>query len=51
MNQEQTARNAPKVYLIDDDPVVTFLLVDLVESVNLPHQVFESAVLSIAGEK
>ena len=44
MNQEQTARSEPKVYLIDDDPVVTFLLVDLAESVNLPHQVFESAV-------
>ena len=34
----------PKVYLIDDDPVATFLLVDLVESVNLPYVVFESAV-------
>lgn len=31
-------------YLIDDDPVVTFLLVDLVESVDLPYKVFESAV-------
>lgn len=44
MTLELTARSKPKVYLIDDDPVVTFLLVDLVESVNLPHQVFESAV-------
>ena len=43
MNQEQTERSEPRVYLIDDDPVVTFLLVDLAESVNLPHQVFESA--------
>lgn len=34
----------PKVYLIDDDPVVTFLLVDLAESVNLPYEVYESAV-------
>ena len=34
----------PKVYLIDDDPVAAFLLVDLVESVNLPYVVFESAV-------
>lgn len=44
MNQYQAARSEPKVYLIDDDPVVTFLLVDLAESVNLPYQVFESAV-------
>ena len=36
--------NQPKVYLIDDDPVSTFLLVDLVESINLPYAVFESAV-------
>ena len=34
---------APKVYFIDDDPVVTFLLVDLAESVNLPYVVFNSA--------
>jgi len=33
----------PKVYLIDDDPVATYLLVDLVESVNQPYVVFESA--------
>jgi len=33
----------PRVYLIDDDPVITFLLVDLVESVDLPYSVFESA--------
>lgn len=32
-----------KVYLIDDDPVITFLLVDLVESVNLPYAVFDNA--------
>lgn len=44
MTQEQIPRSEPKVYLIDDDPVVTFLLVDLVESVNLPFKVFESAV-------
>lgn len=35
---------APKVYLIDDDPVASFLLVDLVESLNLPYAVFDSAV-------
>lgn len=34
----------PKVYVIDDDPVVTFLMVDLVESVNMPYVVYESAV-------
>jgi len=33
----------PRVYLIDDDPVVTFLLVDLVESVDLPYSVFTDA--------
>lgn len=32
----------PKVYLIDDDPVITFLLVDLVESVHLPYAVFSN---------
>ena len=36
-------RGLPKVYLIDDDPMMTFLLVDLVESVNLPYVVFDSA--------
>jgi len=34
----------PKVYLIDDDPVAMFLLVDLAESVNLPHVALSSAV-------
>ncbi|OHC66439.1 MAG: hypothetical protein A3H93_16810 [Rhodocyclales bacterium RIFCSPLOWO2_02_FULL_63_24] len=33
----------PRVYLIDDDPVITFLLADLVESVELPYAVFNSA--------
>jgi len=40
---KQSGRGIPKVYLIDDDPVITFLLVDLVESVNLPYVVFSSA--------
>ena len=44
MNLEQSERTVPKVYLIDDDPVVTFLLVDLVESVNLPYAVFDNAL-------
>ena len=43
MNTKKFARPLPKVYLIDDDPVVAFLLVDLAESVNLPYVVFESA--------
>ncbi len=34
---------SPRVYLIDDDPVITYLLVDLVESVNLPYAVFTNA--------
>ena len=38
------SRATPKVYLIDDDPVASFLLIDLVESVDLPYVVFESAV-------
>lgn len=33
----------PKVYLIDDDPVATFLMVDLIESVDLPYALYESA--------
>lgn len=32
-----------KVYLIDDDPVISFVLVDLVESVNLPYAVFNNS--------
>ncbi len=43
MNTNKLARPQPKVYLIDDDPVAAFLLVDLAESVNLPFAVFESA--------
>jgi len=44
MNTKQSQRTVPKVYLIDDDPVSTFLLVDLVESVDLPYVVFGSAL-------
>ncbi len=40
MKHNESACTLPTVYLIDDDPVATFLLVDLVESVNLPHEVF-----------
>lgn len=44
MTTKQLGRSTPKVYLIDDDPVVTFLLVDLAESVDLPYVVFENAI-------
>jgi FixJ family two-component response regulator len=44
MTIKQDARTLPKVYLIDDDPVAMFLLVDLAESVNLPHVAYSSAV-------
>lgn len=43
MNSNQHGQIEPKVYLIDDDPVITFLLVDLVESVGLPYAVFADA--------
>ena len=33
----------PTVYLIDDDPVISYLLVALVESINLPYVVFNDA--------
>jgi FixJ family two-component response regulator len=48
MNTKQSPRTVPKVYLIDDDPVATFLLVDLAESVDLPYAVFENAVKFMA---
>ena len=38
----------PKVYLLDDDPVITFLLTDLVESVQLPYAVFPDATSFLA---
>ena len=44
MTTNEPGQVQSKVYLIDDDPVATFLLVDLVESVNLPYVVFESAL-------
>ena len=43
MRTEKYEQILPKVYLIDDDPVITFLLTDLVESVNLPYVVFDNA--------
>ena len=43
MPTKQSDPRLPKVYLIDDDPVITFLLVDLVESVGLPYAVFDNA--------
>ena len=44
MTQKESGLKTPKVFLIDDDPVATFLLIDLVESVDLPFAVFESAL-------
>jgi len=38
----------PKVYLLDDDPVITFLLTDPVESVHLPYAVFPDATSFLA---
>jgi FixJ family two-component response regulator len=43
MQTKKPSRPQSKVYLIDDDPVITFLLVDLVESVALPYAVFNDA--------
>lgn len=40
----------PSVYLLDDDPVVTFLLTDLVESVRLPYTVFPDATSFLAQQ-
>ena len=44
MTPKPPSPSVPKVYLIDDDPVAMFLLVDLAESVNLPHVALTSAV-------
>ncbi|MDP2823002.1 MAG: response regulator [Sulfuritalea sp.] len=43
MHTKKPDRPLPHVFLIDDDPVITFLLVDLVESVGLPYVVFHDA--------
>jgi FixJ family two-component response regulator len=43
MRVKEPAPSLPRVYLIDDDPVMTYLMVDLVESVNLSHAVFSNA--------
>ena len=43
MSTKKSDRPLPNVYLIDDDQVITFLLVDLVESVGLPYAVFNDA--------
>lgn len=50
MNSEQSEHALPRVYLIDDDPVVTFLLVDLVESVGLPYSVYDSALTFLSQD-
>lgn len=33
-----------RVYLIDDDPVISYVLVDLVESIGLPYSVFTNSL-------
>ncbi len=43
MLRQAAEKIPPRVYLIDDDPVISFLLVDLVESVDLPYTVFNDA--------
>ena len=43
MASRQTLLTTPRVYLLDDDPVMSFVLVELVESVGLPYQVFKDA--------
>lgn len=50
MKPNESLRTLPTVYLIDDDPVATFLLVDLVESVNLPHEVFNDPASFLAQD-
>ena len=40
---KKSGRPQPTVYLIEDDPVIRFVLVDLVESVHLPYAVFTGA--------
>lgn len=50
MKANESALSVPTVYLIDDDPVATFLLVDLVESVNLPHAAFNDPARFLAQE-
>lgn len=43
MATRQTDRMPSSVFLIDHDPVITFLLCDLVESAEVPYTVFKSA--------
>lgn len=50
MKANESVRTLPTVFLIDDDPVATFLLVDLVESVDLPHRVFNDPATFLAQD-
>lgn len=43
MHKQSEAMTA-KVYLIDDDPVISYVLVDLVESIGLPYAVFGNSI-------
>ncbi len=40
---KQSDELLPKVYLIDDDPVASYALADLVESIGLPYAAFKDA--------
>jgi len=42
MNQQQQ-RNGQTVYVVDDDPSIRFAMQALMDSVNLPHQIFGTA--------
>jgi len=37
------ARYAPTVFIVDDDPAIRFAMQALMDSVNLSHEIFESA--------
>jgi len=44
MHTMPSEQKQSKVYLIDDDPLISFVLADLVESVHLPYAVFDGAI-------
>lgn len=50
MKANESAPTVPTVYLVDDDPVATFLLVDLVESVNLPYVAHKDPTTFLAND-
>ena len=38
----QTTQQAPTVFIVDDDPSIRFAMQALMDSVNLPHEIFAS---------